>query len=139
VQACHNSAQSEFAGGLRDSVEFGFEWCESFLIDPFFIHAGLKVVTDLLVERVAICCWFGSGFENLPGDDAVGFVEFVEAAPDGAFRGDRIVLHPHGAGMLIEIIARGDGAIEHLGVERLRGQHRGGEEEGLEETHPISD
>ncbi len=106
-----------------DEAEAGDGGGDAGFVDGGGVHAGGEVVTDLLLDGVAV---FGGGcvLEDSPEELLVLVGELGVDAPGGLVGGDGVVLLPASAGELVEVDAGVDGAVEVGEVERGRVGHR---------------
>ena len=108
---------------VGDEAEAGDGGGDAGLVDGGGVHAGGEVVTDLLLDGVAV---LGGGcvLEDAPEELLVLVGELAVDAPGGLVGGDGVVLLPAAAGELVEVDAGVDGAVEVGEVERGRVGHR---------------
>ena len=81
------------------------------------IHAAFVVVADLLINPGAAGVRFRGGFQNAAEDFQVAVCQNVEPPPAGLIGGNRVVLHPQPAGILVEIVAGTDAFVDESWVE----------------------
>ncbi len=149
--------QRRLALQRRDPRQLAVERLQAARVDRRLVHAGGIVGADLL--RVGI------GRRRLLRrlEDAVQHVTVVlhqlaEAAPLGLVGGNRVVLHPGAAGVLVEVGARTHGLIHRRRIERLElarlpggprldgaprecqhdGQRQSHQHRGLHQTYTVS-
>ena len=99
-----------------DDAETGAAGVDAGFVDGGGIHAGGEVVADLLLDGGAV----GGGcvLEDAPEEVLVVVGELAVDAPGGLVGGDGVVLLPAAAGVLVEVVAGVDGAVEAGEIER---------------------
>ena len=97
---------------LRDSGAKTSQRLDSLVIDCLFVHACLVIVTDFLVDGIALRIVGGSLLKNPSCDEAITLGKLAEAAPAPLIRRNWGVLDPGATGILIEVVA-GIGCTVH--------------------------
>ena len=112
MQVRHFVHQARLALHGVDAVKFRLQYGYAFFIDGLFIHAGSVIVTDFLLVGGAAGRRLGCLFKNLMQHSAVVLCQLIEASPTGLVRGNRIVLQPAAAGILVKVLAGIRGLVQ---------------------------
>src|SRR6185369_1171445 len=88
-----------------DLCEVGFQRGSAEFVDSGLIHAGREEVTDQLLRRVSAGRLLREVVEDTPEETLIVLIQLAVNAPSGLVGGDRIVLHPSAAGVLVEVDA----------------------------------
>ena len=105
-----------------DPRKLWLDWLVTVGIDGGLVHAGLKVVADLLLDRCAVGS-LGVLLQDAPEKLLILIRKLRVDVPCGLVGGNRVQLLPSTAGVLIEVHARVDAAIHAGEIKRRRVRH----------------
>src|SRR6266567_428797 len=105
--------------GLKciDSLEFILQRPSAGALNSTFVHAGLIVVADFLFNGASPGSTRRRLLQNVADNRLAALFQFIEAAPLGTVRGDRILCLPFAACVGVKICTGVDVFVEHVSTE----------------------
>src|SRR5438034_721414 len=105
--------------GLKriDGLEFILQRTRAGALNGTFVHAGLIVVADFLFNGASPGSTRRRLLQNVADNRLAALFQFIEAAPLGTVRGDRILCLPFAACVGVKICTGVDVFVEHVSTE----------------------